>query len=125
MESRTLIVVSANRLYAEAAAAYLEGREGWTIRFVSMDGLHALDAARRLKPSAVLVIGEPDRIGSRALWHQLLRRDGAINVVVVGGQHASASESFPADIEAESVMTALRDGGGRSHSSRPRPRTTA
>jgi DNA-binding NarL/FixJ family response regulator len=113
MQSPTLIIVSADRLYAEAAAAYLEGREGWTVAFVSMDGLHALDAARRINPSAVLVIGEPNRIGSRALSRQLLRLGEALNVVLVGGSDDSGSPTLPGDIAAASLMAALRDGGGR------------
>jgi DNA-binding NarL/FixJ family response regulator len=112
MKSRSLIIVSADRLYAEAAAAYLDGREGWRVAFISTDGIHALDAARRLEPSAVLVIGEPNRIGSRALARQLLRRGEALHVVLVGGSDDSGLRSLPADIAAASVMTALRDGGG-------------
>jgi DNA-binding NarL/FixJ family response regulator len=114
MQSRTLIIVSADRLYAEAAATYLEGREGWRVAFVSMDGLRALDAARRINPSAVLVIGEPNRIGSRALSRRLLRRGEALHVVLVGVSAESGLPSLSADVAAASVMKALRDGGGTS-----------
>jgi DNA-binding NarL/FixJ family response regulator len=114
MKSRSLIIVSADRLYAEAAASYLDGREGWRVAFISTDGIHALDAARRLEPSAVLVIGEPTRIGSRPLSRQLMRRTEAVNVVLVGGMSTTDLRSLPADCAAESVTDALRDGRGTS-----------
>jgi two-component system secretion response regulator SsrB len=109
MPPRIVIVVSADRLYAEAVASFLDERDGWSVAFVATDGLHTLEAVRRLQPSAVLILGDPARIGAGPLSHQLVRRVSGLNVVLVGDMNDGSSQPLAADSAAETVLAALAD----------------
>ena len=102
----TVLVASADRLFAQAAARYLAGR-GWNAVGLAFDGLQALSAVGRHRPAAVLVLGELPRLASAALAGQVRRRWPDVPVVVVGGGRSGDGTALPADADGEAVLSAL------------------
>jgi DNA-binding NarL/FixJ family response regulator len=103
---RTVLVASGDRLFAKAAARYLAGW-GWNPVGTAFDGLQALAAIGRHRPSAVLVLGELPRLALAALAGQVRRRWPDVPVVVVGGARSGDATALPADAEGEAVLAAL------------------
>jgi DNA-binding NarL/FixJ family response regulator len=110
---RAVVIASADRLFAEAAATYLDGQPGWRTAATAYDGLTALALVGRLEPSCLLVIGDLPRVGVHALTRQLERRAPNIRVVVVGASPDTPG-SLPANAHAADVLAALAE--------RPTPR---
>lgn len=104
---RTLLVASSDRLFAEAAAAYLDGQPGWRTVATTTDGLQALAAVARLEPEVVLVLGDVARLAPAALAQQVRRRWPATRVVVLGRQDAAGASMLPPAARAAEVLAAL------------------
>jgi len=107
MSDRSVLVASGNRLFAEAAAAYLDAQPGWTVIGRETDGVAVVAAAARLRPDAVLVLGEVARVGASGLAREVRRRRDDAAVVVVGTESSADATRLPADATAEDVLAAL------------------
>lgn len=114
-EGRTVLVASGDRLFAAAARRYLE-QIGWTVMAIAGDGLQALAAVGRGRPSAILVISQLPRLGPVALARQIRRRVPAAHIVIIGDVQSEDGVVLPVDTRAEMVASALAS---------PRPATTA
>jgi DNA-binding NarL/FixJ family response regulator len=114
---RTVLVVSSDRLFAEAAAAFLDRRHGWRVIGTTDDGLHALATAANAGPSSVLIIGDPARMRSSTLARELHRKVPGIGIAVVADANVSDPYGLPAGSTADAVLKALTetlgDQGGR------------
>jgi DNA-binding NarL/FixJ family response regulator len=114
---RTVLVVSSDRLFAEAAAAFLDRQLGWRVIGTTDDGLHALATVANVRPSSVLVIGDPARMRSSTLARELHRRVPGIGIAVIADTHATAPYGLPTGSTADVVLRALTEtlgdeGGG-------------
>jgi DNA-binding NarL/FixJ family response regulator len=105
-EDRTVLVASGDRLFASAARRYLE-RIGWRVIAVAGDGLQALAAVGRQRPTAVLVISQLPRLGPAALARQIRRRHPAAHIVVVGNVQSKDAVVLPLDAPGEMVALSL------------------
>ena len=103
MTAGTILIVASDRLLGEAAGPWLEATGGWSVVGSVEDGVRALDALRRLRPAAVLVIGEPARTGAAALLGQIRSRFPTTTVVGLGGRSGTLSS----DATGEQVAAAL------------------
>jgi DNA-binding NarL/FixJ family response regulator len=104
---RSVLIASADRLYAEAASARIDEEPGWTVAGTVPDGLQALASMARSTPQAILVIGELPRLGPAALARQVRRRWPAVTVALLGEASSEDAVSLDADAGAEDVLTAL------------------
>jgi DNA-binding NarL/FixJ family response regulator len=104
---RTVLVASADPLYAEAASARIDEEPGWSVAGTVPDGLQALASMARSTPEAILVIGELPRLGPAALARQVRRRWPAVTVALLGEASSEDAVSLGADSSAEDVLTAL------------------
>jgi DNA-binding NarL/FixJ family response regulator len=103
---RTVVVASGDRLFAESLAAFLGAREGWTAT-TAEDGVVALAAIGRLRPEALLIVGELPRLDAPALARQAHLRWDRIRVVTVGTESVAEARSLPASADADAVVAAL------------------
>ena len=122
MSDRSVLVASADRLFAEAAAAWLDAQPGWSVTGRETDGVAAVAAAARSRPDAVLVLGEVDRVGAAGLAREVRRRRDDAVVVVVGADGSPKAVVLPADAPAEDVLGALASAEGPSGSEPPASR---
>ena len=100
-----VVVISADRLYVEAAARYVERATGLST-VMERDGVSALMTIARLRPSAVLVLGDPERLPAPAFARRVTTRWPELPIVVLGpGTDEGATLPVPADGEA--VLEAL------------------
>jgi DNA-binding NarL/FixJ family response regulator len=104
---RSVLIASADRLYAEAAAARIDAEPGWRVAGTVPDGLQALAAMSRSAPEAVLVIGDLPRLGPAALARQVRRRWPETSVALLGEAASDEAVSLGPDSGAEDVLTAL------------------
>ena len=109
-EGPTVVVASGDRLFAAAARRYLE-QIGWTVMAIAGDGLRALAAVGRGRPSAILVISQLPRLGPVALARQIRRRDPAAHIVIIGDVQSEDGVVLPVDTPAEMVASALASPG--------------
>jgi DNA-binding NarL/FixJ family response regulator len=109
-EGRTVLVASGDRLFAAAARRYLE-QIGWTVMAIAGDGLRALAAVGRGRPSAILVISQLPRLGPVALARQIRRRVPAAHIVIIGDVQSEDGVVLPVDTRAEMVASALASPG--------------
>ena len=107
MSDRSVLVASADRLFADAAAAYLDTQPGWAAIGRETDGIAAVSVAARLRPDAVLVLGEVGRVGAADLAREVRRRHDEAAVVVVGGEGSPDATVLSAEATAEDVLAAL------------------
>ncbi len=105
-EPRTVLVASSDRLFSEAAARYVEREIGWRTVAVG-DGLLALAAVARFKPSAVVVIGGLPRVHPATFARQVERRWPGTTVVVLGETGSGDERALPDTADAATVVTAL------------------
>lgn len=104
---RTLLVACSDRLFLEATATYMDRRDGWRVVAACPDGVQALAAVGRLGPTAVLAVGELDRVGVSSLAKQVRRRWPEVTVVAVGVQPVADGRGLPADSDGARIMAAL------------------
>lgn len=107
MTDRSVLIASADRLYAEAASARIEAEPGWRVSGTVLDGLQALASMARASPDAVLVIGELPRLGPAALARQVRRRWPAVTVALLGEASSEDAVSLSPEAGGEDVLTAL------------------
>jgi DNA-binding NarL/FixJ family response regulator len=104
---RSVLIASADRLYAEAASARIDAEPGWSVAGTVPDGLQALASMARATPEAVLVIGELPRLGPSALARQVRRRWPQVTVALLGEAFSEDAVSLGPEARAEDVLTAL------------------
>ncbi|HEV2755710.1 MAG TPA: response regulator transcription factor [Actinomycetota bacterium] len=119
----SVLVVSGDRLYGEAAAAAL-GAAGWGETSYAADALSALASIGRRLPSAVLVVGdELPRLAVEPFVQQVRRRWPDVIVVVVGSRRAAGAATLPPDSSIADVGRALAlpsdDAGGGATEEEP------
>jgi DNA-binding NarL/FixJ family response regulator len=102
----TVLIASADRLFAEAAARFIERRTGLSA-ITEEDGVRALMAVARLEPSAVLVLGELSRLPADAFARRLTTRWPSIPLVVLGSSYSTEPGSLPARAGGDDVLAAL------------------
>jgi DNA-binding CsgD family transcriptional regulator len=107
---RIVLVASGDRLFAESVAGYLGAHQGWDAA-TAADGVLALGAIGRVRPEAVLVLGELPRLDAATLARQVHLRWGAIRVVTVGSEPGPEAEPLPAAADVEDVVAALGGAG--------------
>jgi DNA-binding NarL/FixJ family response regulator len=107
VSDRSVLIASADRLYAEAASARIEAEPGWRVSGTVPDGLQALASMAQASPDAVLVIGELPRLGPAALARQVRRRWPGVTLALLGEATSDDAVSLGLDAEAEDVLTAL------------------
>lgn len=105
---RTAVVASADRLFAEAAAALVDAQEGWRVGGIASDGLQALALATRVRPSCVLVVGELPRVRAGILARQVARRSPDTTVVTVAsGVGDPGGHVLPFEANASEILKAM------------------
>jgi DNA-binding NarL/FixJ family response regulator len=102
-----VLVASSDRLAGESTAALLRSRAGWRVVGFESDGVAAVAMAARLRPDAVLVIGEVGRLGAGGLEREVRRRRPETIVVVVGGGNSSDTTFLPSRSTVQEVLDAL------------------
>ncbi|MFN2586697.1 MAG: LuxR C-terminal-related transcriptional regulator [Actinomycetota bacterium] len=106
----SLLVVSGDRLFGEAAAAALAA-EGWDEVSFAADGLTAMATIARRTPAAVLVLGEDvPRLGPVPLAQQVRRRWPEVTVVVAGAVSTPDAVVVPPESATRAIAAALRSG---------------
>jgi DNA-binding NarL/FixJ family response regulator len=110
--TRTVLIAAGDRLFAEAASAYLGRQEGWNVVGTARDGLGALAAVTRLQPSCALLIGDMPRLGTAALCARIRQRSPDTTVVVLGLADVPGAQVLPAGVVAAAVLAALGEGPG-------------
>lgn len=103
----TVLVASSDRLLAESVAGLLDRRPGWRVVATAGDGVAAVTAVGRLKPAAVLLLGELDRLAPSGVARQVRRRWPETTVVIVGEGDAVDAIILPTDSTADAVAEAL------------------
>lgn len=104
-----MLIAASDRLFAEAARAYIGSMAGWQVVGMALDGVHALAALDRLRPSCALVIGDLPRLGTAALTSRIRQRSPDTTVVVLGYTDAPGGRVLEAGASAEAVLAALTD----------------
>jgi DNA-binding NarL/FixJ family response regulator len=104
---RSVLIASGDRLFAGAARAYLDARDGWRVVGVATDGLQALAAIGRQLPEALLVLHDLPRLGAAPLARQVRRRWPEVSVVVLGGAESDDARVLPPDADSQEVLHAL------------------
>jgi DNA-binding NarL/FixJ family response regulator len=105
--TRSVVIASGDRLWADAASAHIDGEPGWEVAGTVPDGLQALAAVSRSSPDAVLVIGNLPRLGPAALSRQIRRRWPETTVVLMGEASSEYAVSLGIGVRSEEVLTAL------------------
>jgi DNA-binding NarL/FixJ family response regulator len=100
-----VLVISADRLYAEAAARYVERAAGLSA-VTERDGVSALMAIARLQPTAVLVLGDPERLPAPAFARRVTTRWPGLPIVVLG-PGTDERGTLPVSADGEAVLEAL------------------
>ena len=119
-EGRSVLVASADRLFAEAAGRYLEDL-GWEVVTTAFDGLQALAGLARHEPSALLVLGNLPRLDPPALARQVRRRWPGLPIVLLGTGQSDDAVVLPADAESRDVVAALSEPPAATTAAPPRP----
>jgi DNA-binding NarL/FixJ family response regulator len=83
MPEGPVLITSADRLFLESAARYVEHATGEST-LVERDGLGALMTIARHQPRAVLVLGDPERLSASAFARRVIARWPTLPVVVLG-----------------------------------------
>ena len=110
---RSVLVVSGDALFAEAAAVAVRSR-GWTAAGPMPDGLSAVASVSRRAPDAVLVIGdELARLGPVPMAQQIRRRWPEVAIVVVGAVETPHAAVLSAGCTLDEVFAALAAPTGR------------
>jgi DNA-binding NarL/FixJ family response regulator len=78
-----VLITSADRLFLESAARYVEQATGEST-LIERDGLSALMTIARHQPRAVLVLGDPERLPASAFARRVVARWPTLPVVVLG-----------------------------------------
>lgn len=102
---RPVLVISADRLYVEAAARYVERATGLST-VMERDGVSALMAIARHQPSAVLVLGDPERLPAPAFTRRVTTRWPELPIVVLGSG-TDESGTLPVTADGDAVLEAL------------------
>lgn len=102
-----VLVVSADRLFAGAVRAYLDGRQGPRVVGIANDGLQALAFVGRRPPEAVLVLGDLPRLSPSALARQVRRRWPQVAVVVLGRADNDDATVLLPDADSGAVLEAV------------------
>jgi DNA-binding NarL/FixJ family response regulator len=105
-EAGTVLVASADRLFAEAAARYIERHTG-RLTHTEADGVRVLMAVARVQPSAVLVLGSLDRLPTDALARRLRARWPSIQLVILGSTDTPQTDALPPNASGAEVLAAL------------------
>lgn len=107
MSGRSILIVTADRLFAEVAPAYLNDFDGFRVVGVARDGMAGVAAVSRLSPEAVLIHGELSRLSSAALSRQVRRRWPSVVVVGVAASVVDGSVALPGAAPVSEVLDAL------------------
>jgi DNA-binding NarL/FixJ family response regulator len=110
--SRGVLIVTADRLLGESAAALIDAREGWHVVGTSTDGISAMTAVARLAPQAVLLSGELQRLPVAAFVTQVRKRWPDVTVVALGGPSTPGAIQLDRNAPTEAIMLALASGPG-------------
>lgn len=120
----SVVVAAADRLFAEAAAAYIDQQVGWRAAATAADGLQALSAVDRLRPQALLVIGDRlPRLSPSPLAREAARRWAGTTIVILGEAEQGPSHVLPTTADASAVLDALRSDPRPPPSDPSRPRS--
>jgi DNA-binding NarL/FixJ family response regulator len=96
MPEGPVLITSADRLFLESAARYVEHATGEST-LVERDGLGALMTIARHQPRAVLVLGDPERLSASAFARRVIARWPTLPVVVLGSAGDRGMLSATAD----------------------------
>lgn len=102
----TILVVSEDRLFAEAAARFIQRHTGFTT-ITERDGVQALIAVARHQPNAVLVLGSVSRMPTEAFARRFTARWPSVRLVVVAPPGPSMPGSLGDDADGDAVLRAL------------------
>jgi DNA-binding NarL/FixJ family response regulator len=105
-----VVVASSDRLFADAAGAYVDAERDLEVVGVVTDGVHLLAAIARHSPDAALVIGSVPRIPTPTVVRRIRRQSARTRVVVVGSSDGDTA-GLPARATAAEVLSALRGDG--------------
>lgn len=101
-----VLVASVDRLFAEAAARFIERHTGLAT-ITEADGVRALMAVARLEPSAVLVLGDLSRLPTDAFARRLRARWPSLKLVMLGSTDPNEPGWLPENADGDSVLAAL------------------
>ena len=106
MKRKTILVVSTDMLFADAAGALLDS-SGWRVVGVVRDGVRALSIAARDSPDRVLLLGHPERLGADVFVRQLRRHEHAPPVVMLAFDDDTPKGALPRTASAGDLLEAL------------------
>ncbi len=106
MTGSTVLVVSADMLFADAIAAFL-ATAGWSVVGAVGDGVRALSLVGRSSPDRVVLLGHPERLRAEALVRQLVRRVPAPGIVMLASDNDAPPGALPRSSSAAELLAAL------------------
>ena len=106
-DDRSVLVVSGDRLFGEAAVTALAAAPGWARVSLAFDGLTAVASIARRPPDAVLVLGAVPRLGPVPLAAQVRRRWPGVAVVIVGAAETADALVLSPSCSTSEVVAAL------------------
>jgi DNA-binding NarL/FixJ family response regulator len=122
---RSVLVASADRLFAEAAAAYFEAAPGWRSAGIAVDGVAAVTAIARRGAAAVLVSGELARLSVAGLAQQVRRRWPHVTIAVHDAPCPPGALALELRIDAATVLDALASSPGEAPEREAAPGTVS
>lgn len=104
--AHTILVASADRLFAEVAAHFIEDRTGHRT-LTEGDGVRALMTITQAEPSAVLVLGRLARLDTDAFARRVRARWPSLHLVILGMPANGERDSLPLNADGPAVLAAL------------------
>lgn len=106
MTRKTVLIVSSDALFADAAAALLDS-SGWRVAGIESDGVRALAIAERDSPDRVLLLGHPNRLRAESFVRQLSRREHDASVVMLAFDDDAPEGALPRTASAKELTESL------------------
>jgi DNA-binding NarL/FixJ family response regulator len=122
---RPVLVASADRLFAEAAAAYFDAAPGWRSVGIAGDGVAAVTALARRGAAAILVSGELSRLSVAGLAQQVRRRWPHVTIAVHGAPCPPGALALETGVDAATVLEVLASSPGEAPEHEAAPGTVS
>jgi two-component system nitrate/nitrite response regulator NarL len=113
VKRKTVLIVSSDSLFADAAEALLDSM-GWQVVGTARDGVRALAVVERDSPDRILLLGHPKRLRAESFVRQLSRREPGPSVVMLAFDEDAPEGALPRTTSATELMASLEAPPGMS-----------